>query len=509
MLELARRIRLCMNVGDLLELECAFKRNGVVQTTPDVEHILVKTVLFRKGLDRVDIGQDLGDLCGDLMQLRNQLRRTLCRNRLLDLCHVEREHKEEHELRRICFRRCDRDLGTRPCIDNLIRFARNRRSNYICDGKSLCPAPLRLLERGERITRLPRLRNHNQERVLIDNRVAITELRGDIHLDEDACKLFDVVFTHKTRMVRSTTRNDVDLVERIQIVRIPCEFVKGDGFFIRRDALAHRIAHRLRLLVNLLEHEVLIAALFRCLGVPCHFEHLLRHRCAKMVCHLDRILADNGYFPIRQNIGAARFGYNGRNIRSDEVLALTESDDERVVLLRADEQIGMSAAHKYKRIRAFDALEHRTHCSDEVPRIDLLEEMHDDLCIRLGLEDVPLGNQLFLQRKIVLDDAVVHDGKVAMAVRMRMRVHIRRTPVCRPARMTDAEAAHGHISLDLVAQCGKSADTLLHADVLSIIDGDTCRVIAAILELRQTVEQKLRRLTIPHITNDSTHKNTS
>ena len=79
----------------------------------------------------------------------------------------------------------------------------------------------------------------------------------------------------------------------------------------------------------------------------------------------------------------------------------------------------------------------------------------------------------------------------------------------RPTRMTDAEAAHGHIPLDLVAQCGKSADTLLHADVLSIIDGDTCRVIAAILELRQTVEQELRRLTISNITNNSTHKNTS
>ena len=75
--------------------------------------------------------------------------------------------------------------------------------------------------------------------------------------------------------------------------------------------------------------------------------------------------------------------------------------------------------------------------------------------------------------------------------------------------MTDAEAAHGHISLDLVTQCGKSADTLLHANVLAIVNGDARRVIAAILELRQTVEQKLRRLTIPHITNDSTHKNTS
>ena len=56
MLQFTRRIRLRMDVGDLLQLQCALKGYGVIQATPDVEHILVEAVLFCKGLDWVDIG---------------------------------------------------------------------------------------------------------------------------------------------------------------------------------------------------------------------------------------------------------------------------------------------------------------------------------------------------------------------------------------------------------------------------------------------------------------------
>ena len=56
----------------------------------------------------------------------------------------------------------------------------------------------------------------------------------------------------------------------------------------------------------------------------------------------------------------------------------------------------MLAAHKGKCIRALNPLQNRTHCSDEVPAVDLLQEVHDNLRIRLGFEDVPLCNELLL-----------------------------------------------------------------------------------------------------------------
>ena len=101
------------------------------------------------------------------------------------------------------------------------------------------------------------------------------------------------------------------------------------------------------------------------------------------------------------------------------------------------------------------------------------------------------------------------NGKIVVTIHMGMCIHIRRTTVRRPTCMTDAEAAHGHIPLDLIAQCRKATDTLFDADVLTVIDGNPGRVIATILKLRESVKQELCRLTIPNITNDSTHKNTS
>ena len=132
-LEFARRIRLGMDVGDLLEFQCALKRNGVIQPTTNVEDILVEAVLLRKGLDRVDVRQNLRDLRRYFLQHRYKLCCALCGNRPLDLRHIECKHEKENQLRRICLGRCDCDLRPRPRIDNLIRLARDGRADDIRD----------------------------------------------------------------------------------------------------------------------------------------------------------------------------------------------------------------------------------------------------------------------------------------------------------------------------------------------------------------------------------------
>ena len=62
MLEFPCRICLRMDVGNLLELQRALERDRVVQSAPDIEHILVKPVLLRKRLNRFHIGKNFRDL---------------------------------------------------------------------------------------------------------------------------------------------------------------------------------------------------------------------------------------------------------------------------------------------------------------------------------------------------------------------------------------------------------------------------------------------------------------
>ena len=306
-------------------------------------------------------------------------------------------------------------------------------------------------------------------------------------------------------MVCRTAGNDVDLVEGVEVICIPLELVHDDGLAVLRDALTHRVADCLRLLIDLLEHEVLVAALLSCLSIPVDLKDLLRHRLAAAVRDLDGILRDDSELTIVEDVGAARARDDGRDIRRDEILALTDADDERVVLLRADELVRLSLAHEDERVRTLDAVQHLAYRRDEIAVVDLFEKVCDDFRIRLRLEDMALLDELFLQAEIVLDDAVVHDDEVTRAVRMRMRIAVRRTAMRRPARMADTDRALRHIFLDLVAQCRKAADALLDADVIAVINGDAGRIVAAVLELREALEQEVRCLLVTDITNNTTH----
>src|SRR5262249_35114398 len=77
----------------------------------------------------------------------------------------------------------------------------------------------------------------------------------------------------------------------------------------------------------------------------------------------------------------------------------------------------------------------------------LLEQMRDDLGVGLRAEAVSLREEALLQAGVVLDDAVVDDDEAARAVGMRMRVGLRGPSMCRPAGMTEPDAAgHGLLS---------------------------------------------------------------
>ena len=250
---------------------------------------------------------------------------------------------------------------------------------------------------------------------------------------------------------------------------------------------------------------MLIAAFLGSLGIPVDLEDLLGHGFAAAVRDLDGILRDDGELAIVEDVRAARAHDDSRDIRRDEVFALTDADDERVVLFRADELVRLSLAHEDERVRAFDAVQHFADRRDEIAVVDLFEKMSDDFRIRLRLEDMALLDELFFQSQIVLDDAVVHDDEVARAVRMRMRIAIRRTAVRCPARMADAHRALRHVILDFVAQRREAADTLLDANLAAVIDSDAGRIVATVLELREALEQEIRCLLVTDITYNTTH----
>src|SRR5205814_29784 len=107
------------------------------------------------------------------------------------------------------------------------------------------------------------------------------------------------------------------------------------------DTIADRLLHRLRLLVDLLEHERLVAALLGTLEIPVD---LLRGR------RLDLLAVDQDTHARRRDLDhlavarmddGARLTEERGDRRGEEVLPVAQPDDERSLVADADEQVGM------------------------------------------------------------------------------------------------------------------------------------------------------------------------
>src|SRR5919202_3778666 len=63
--------------------------------------------------------------------------------------------------------------------------------------------------------------------------------------------------------------------------------------------------------------------------------------------------------------------------------------------------------------------------------------MNNNFGVCLASKSVTFFNQLFLKRKVILNYAIVHNGSVVIAARMRMRIVVCNTTMCSPAGVAD------------------------------------------------------------------------
>src|SRR5690348_1697030 len=106
-----------------------------------------------------------------------------------------------------------------------------------------------------------------------------------------------------------------------------------------------------------------------------------------------------------------------------------------------------------------------------------------------------LGLERRAQRVRVLDDAVMDQGDLAVAIAVGMRIARRRGAVRGPARMCDAARAGDRRAVELGAQCRNPSRELVDHHTRAVLDGDPGGVVAAVLEPMQAVEQEGTRLT--------------
>ena len=155
------------------------------------------------------------------------------------------------------------------------------------------------------------------------------------------------------------------------------------------DAVADRDLEALGLLVDLLQHEGLVAVALGELLVPVDADLLELDRAAVLGAdHADsarRHLDDLAVIGVGD---AARLRQERGQVRGQEVLAVAETDHHRRLAADADEPVGLVVVDDHEREMALKPVVDGPHGLEQIAVVDGLEQVRDDLRVGLGREDV-------------------------------------------------------------------------------------------------------------------------
>ncbi len=148
-----------------------------------------------------------------------------------------------------------------------MRLAGDRAADGVGDRDDRRATLSREAGRGDGVGGLAGLGDRDDERPLVDRRRAVAELRADRRARRDADPVLDGGGADERGVVRGPAGDELDAIDRGERLREALELLEPD-VVLARHPTGDRLAQRLGLLVDLLEHEVLVAALLGGLGRP-------------------------------------------------------------------------------------------------------------------------------------------------------------------------------------------------------------------------------------------------
>ena len=248
------------------------------------------------------------------------------------LAEVEPQQVQNGHLRAVGLRGRNGDLGAGPCVEYSVGLARDARADDVDDGENVCTALFRLTHGGHRVERLAGLADDDHEVALADDGVAVAEFGGEAHLDAAAQHPLEVILADDTDVVRRAAGDDIDLADIADLLVSHVQVAQHDAAVL--NAGGGRPADGMGLLVDLFEHEVRVAALFRSVDVPVDVVSLLLHGVHLAVIDADAVCTEDGELAIVEVGDVARVADDRRYVGGDEVLSLAEAEQQRRVLAR-------------------------------------------------------------------------------------------------------------------------------------------------------------------------------
>ena len=300
-----------MDVRDFLHFQAALERDRIIEAAADKEHIMRVRVLRGKPLDPLLVLNDAADLLRQLLHRSEKLRLTRVVDPSVILAERNREDIHRDQLAAVGLRRRDGDLRARIRVHDVVRLARDRGAEHVDNRDRRDAALLRETKRCQRVSRLSRLGNDDNRGIRLENRISVSEFRGKVHIHRNSRELFDHVFTDHADMIRGPARDDIQPLQTAEFLLIHFQHGKIDeGLRVLVTAVLYvridRVLNGLRLLVDLLHHEVLIAALLSCRCVPLDGLRLLLDLVAVQIIKCNAVLRQSCELKIIDVIDLAR-----------------------------------------------------------------------------------------------------------------------------------------------------------------------------------------------------------
>ena len=242
-------------------------------------------------------------------------------------------------------------------VDGAVGFAGDHGADDVADGDGLRAEGDHFALGGEGVGGFAGLGDEQAEGVAVGDGIAVAIFAGVVDVDGQAGEALDHVLAGESGVPTGAAGGDVDAGGAGELVVVDLHFAEEDVAGVERDAAEGGVADGAGLLPDFLEHEVLVAALFRLDGIPLDALKLALDGLAVEVGELDAVEGEDGHVAVGEEVDVAGVVEDAGDVGGDEVFAFADADDDGRAGARGDDLVGLGGGEDAESEGAGEALD--------------------------------------------------------------------------------------------------------------------------------------------------------
>ena len=254
---------------------------------------------------------------------------------------MQREQEERGELGGEGLGAGDADLGAGVGGDGSLGLAGDGGADDVADGDGAGAEGVQLALGGDGVGRLAGLGDEQADGGGVGDGRAVAELAGVVDFGAQAGEALDHELAGEAGVPTGAAGGDGDLAGGAQFGVGEMHLGEEDAAGVGGDAAEDGVADGAGLLVDLLEHEVLVAGLFGLDGVPGDALDAEGDGVGVEVGEGDAGGGEDGEFAVGEEVDVAGVMEDAGNVGCEEEFAVAETEDDRRAKTRGDELIGL------------------------------------------------------------------------------------------------------------------------------------------------------------------------